>query len=221
MVKKSLSLFFVFFFSTTFTLAADIPIRARVFLGASNGNLSNVNTELKSLSLDEMGSIPFFGAEVTYSVLPALEVGLNYLKRQNIRKSSANAGQDYEAQFDQSVFLGIARVPLLKTNVFRIDAFAGAGGSNTNLKINSATVVGEVSKKDSKEFVASFTSRYGASVGAGYKGVYFYVEAGYEDNKVNSLDRTGNISSEISSIDMSGPFALIGLQFDAPEITKK
>ncbi len=217
--------YFLFISLTLFSLshidAATFPIRSRVFLGASEGKLSNVNTELRNLGLEEMGSVPFYGAELTYKVLPIVEVGLNYLKRQNTRKSTATSSSNYGAEFDQNIFLGILRIPFIKTSVLRIDVFAGIGGSNTKLKINTASVNGEVSKKDSKEFVASFTSRYGASVGAGFKGVYFYVEGGYEDNKVNSLDRTGNINTNISSIDMSGTYGLIGLQFDAPEIFSK
>jgi hypothetical protein len=200
--------------------AKDVPVRARVFLGASNGNLSNVNTELKALGLDELETIPIGGAEITYTVLPIFEVGLNYVKKQNVRTTSG-VGIDYQSEFDQSVFLAIARFQIVKTSFLRLDVFAGAGGSNTVLKITSATQTGELSKRDDKEFVASFASRYGASVAAGYKGFYLFVEGGYESNKVDSLTRTGNLSSNISSIDMSGPYGFLGLLIDAPDITRK
>ncbi len=129
----------IIFFGVVNTFAADLPIRGRVFLGSSNGSLSNVNNELKNLGLEELSSIPFFGAELTYSVLPFVEVGLNYLKRQNIRKSTSNPSLDYGTEFDQNVFLGILRIPFVKTSLLRIDVFAGFGGSNTTLNIKSAT----------------------------------------------------------------------------------
>ncbi|MCC7403840.1 MAG: hypothetical protein IT288_05515 [Bdellovibrionales bacterium] len=207
-------------FSCAQAYAADVPVRARVFLGASNGNLSNVNTELKALGLDELDTIPIGGAEITYTVLPIFEVGLNYVKKQNVRKT-AGVGVEYQSEFDQSVFLAVARFQIVKSSVFRLDVFAGAGGSNTTLKINSATQSGELSKRDDKEFVAAFASRYGASIAAGYKGFYLFVEGGYESNKVDSLTRTGTLSSNISSIDMSGPYGFLGLLIDAPDITRK
>ena len=74
-----MSVWLIIFVSVVNTFASDFPIRGRVFLGSSDGNLSNVNKELKNLGLEELGSIPFYGAEITYSVLPLMEVGINYL----------------------------------------------------------------------------------------------------------------------------------------------
>ena len=218
-IYKVLSLAIVILFSNL-SFAAP-PISGRVFIGASDGDLTNVNNELQALGLEEFGSIPMYGAEITYAVLPVLEVGLNYVKKQNIRETSGGAGTDYKAEFDQDVFLAVARVPFFKTSFLRLDVFGGIGGSNTTLNINSATQSGEITKSDDSEFVASVASRYGLSVSVGYKGVYFFVEGGYENNKVDSLKRTGTLSDNISFIDMSGPYGFVGLQFDSPKITKK
>jgi hypothetical protein len=206
------------FFSSA-SLAADFPVQGRVFVGAINPKFDNVNQELRRLGLEEIGSVPMFGAEVTYAVLPILEVGLNYSKRANVRKTSGVSG--YLSELDQDVALAVARVPFIKTSVVRIDVFAGVGGSNTTLKIKSATQTGEISKRDSKEFFASVASRYGASAAVGFRGFYFFFEGGMESNKVDSLTRTGTVGGNIQYIDFTGPYGLIGLHIDGATLTKK
>jgi hypothetical protein len=219
------NIFCILIFFSGFTLhsqlfAAEIPVRARVFLGSSEGNLANINTELKFLGLDDLGAIPFYGAELTYLFIPTIELGFNFWKRQNVRKSSSPSGTDYGASLDQNILVAIVRVPFLKTSVFRMDVFAGLGGSNTVLSIKSATQSGDITKKDEKDFLAALTTRYGASIAVGFRGVYFFFEGGYESHKIDSPIRTGSLSASISTIDLTGPFGLIGLQFDTPEITR-
>jgi hypothetical protein len=207
---------------SSMSLAADFPVQGRVFIGGIKPNFGNVNQELRALGLEEIGLVPMLGAEVTYAVLPFLEVGLNYSKRANVRKtSSANANGTYQSELDQDVALAVVRVPFIKTGIVRLDVFAGVGGANTTLKIKSATQAGELSKRDGKEFFASIASRYGASAAVGFRGFYFFFEGGMESNKVDSPTRTGTAGANIQYLDFTGPYSLIGLHIDGATLTKK
>ncbi len=111
----------------------------------------------------------------------------------------------------------VARVGFLKTPIFRADVFAGVGGSNTSLKINTATQVGELSKKESGDWFASPCFAYGVSAAAGYKNFYFFLEVGMQNNSVSGLKMDGTLSGNtalIDKIDLSGPYFAAGFLFD-------
>ena len=54
----------------------------------------------------------------------------------------------------------------------------------------------------------------GGSVAFGYQGFFLVFEGGLETNKVKSLTRTGTVSNNVDTIDLSGTYASIGLMFD-------
>lgn len=197
------------------------PVQGRVFIGALSPDFTALNAEMRSLGLEEFGTMPMFGAEVSYQLATLLEVGLNYSKRANVRKESASTGADYKAELDQDVAIGTVRIPFVKTSVMRFDVFAGAGGSNTTLKLKSATQTGELSKKDAGSFFASVVTRYGASAAFGFRGVYLVVEGGSETNKVDNLQATGTVGSNIQSIDFSSQYFTLGLLIDGVTLKRQ
>jgi len=76
-------------------------------------------------------------------------------------------------------------------------------------------------KASDKDSFGSFVSSYGATLGIGYKWVYLIVEAGYEDNRISSLKRTGTASTAIRDINLSGNFVSVGLLFDGIKASSK
>lgn len=195
--------------------ADEFPVQGRVFAGVTSVDPSNMNQELRAQNLQEFKSISKFGAEITFPVASYLNVGIGYAKRYMSKdETDSSPSTDYQALINQDAVLLLARVPFIKTDIFRADVFAGVGGSNTTLTIKTASQDGELTKREGNDWFASLYASYGASVAVGYKNVYFIVEGGFESNKVDSFKRNGTINGNIQTVDLSGPYVMVGLMFD-------
>lgn len=220
-MKLNLLLLFLFSFSNI-ALAKDFPVQARLFAGAVQADPKDVNTELEAQSLRTIDSVLQYGFEATYPVAKALSIGLRYNRRNLVRdEDDSSPVTDYQAELDQNSVSAIARIPLLKTNIVRFDIFGGVGGSNTTLKIKTATQDGEISRKEGGDWFATPITSYGGSLAIGYKKFYFVIEGGMESNKVGGLKRTGTVNTNIESIDLSGYYFTFGLLFDGMTASKK
>ena len=60
-----------------------------------------------------------------------------------------------------------------------------------------------------------WTKRGGTSAAVGYKNFYLVVEGGQESNNVDPFKYSGNINSNIQSVDLSGAYVTVALMFDA------
>ncbi|UYL09245.1 hypothetical protein B9G69_001485 [Bdellovibrio sp. SKB1291214] len=192
----------------------QLPVNGRLFIGSTNVSPTELNTSLESQSMKKVDSITQYGVEIVYPAFQYLDVGVRYAKRTlNNDENPANAATDYTAKIDQDTFMFLARVPFYKSDVLRLDAFAGAGGSNTTYTIKSATEDGSLTKKANSGWFATPYAAAGASLAVGYKWIYFIMEGGIESNKPESFDRSGSVSSNINQIDLSGGYLTIGILF--------
>lgn len=111
--------------------------------------------------------------------------------------------------------MGIARMPLFKTDVVHFDIFAGAGANKTAVTLKSATQDGKLEKD------VSLTAAGGASLALGFKKFFVIFEGGYELNKLDSLSRSGTLNNNVGTIDLSGSYFFLGLMFEGiPVFTK-
>lgn len=215
MKSAILGLLVFFVAQSSFAAGNEFPIQLRLFGGAVNTTLTDLNTELRSQGLAEFGTTPKIGLEATYKVAKFFDFGINYSKRAHFKEEATpDPATEYAAYLDQDVILVVGRVPFIKTDLLTADIFAGVGGSNTSLKLKSASQDGELSKKEGGDWVASLATAAGLSIGVGYKWIYLFAEGGYESNKVDGFKRTGNISPNITSLDFTGPYVAIGLIID-------
>ena len=197
-------------------------MQARLFAGVTDVKPENLNQELTAQGLREFKSISKFGAEITYPVARFLDVGMNYTKRYMSRDEiDSDPSTDYQALLDQDTISLVARVPVLKTGIVRLDAVAGIGGSNTTLTLKSASQDGELLRREGGDWLATLYSNYGASIAIGYKNFFLVVEGGVESNKVDSFKRKGTINENIHTIDLSGSYVTVGLLFDGISAHKK
>jgi hypothetical protein len=200
--------------SVSFAEPKQLPVNGRLFIGSTNVSPSDLNTSLESQSMKTIDTITQYGVEIVYPAFQYLDVGVRYAKRTvNNEENPANAATDYTAKIDQDSFMFLARVPFYKSDIVRLDVFAGAGGSNTTYTIKSASEDGSLSKKANSGWFATPYAAAGASVAVGYKWIYFVMEGGVESNKSDSLDRSGTVSSSINNIDLSGGYLTIGILF--------
>lgn len=203
------------------SLAKDVPVQARLFAGSATVDPKELNTELGVQGLKKVENYYQYGVEVSYPILPIFDFGLRYSKHYVQRDElQSSLLTDYKAQIDQDSAMFIARIPVVKTAIVRLDAFAGFGGSNTTLTMKTATQDGQLTRKDETGWFASPYSVYGGSVAIGYKMFYLVVEAGMESNKPTGFTKKDNITSNIQSIDLSGSYVNVGLLFDGVALKK-
>ncbi|KYG68086.1 hypothetical protein AZI87_02145 [Bdellovibrio bacteriovorus] len=206
---------FVLFSSLDLASAKEIPVQGRLFAGMETIDPKNVNETIEAQGLKKFESINRLGIEITYPLHRYLDIGVRYTKRlADVEENPENASTDYSAKIDQDSMLLLARVPLFKTDLLYFDLYAGVGGSNTTLKVKTASQDGEFTRRASGDWVATPYAAAGASFAIGYKKFYLVFEGGYESNKVDGFTRTGSASTSIDTLDLSGGYFSLGLMFD-------
>lgn len=211
MIKQILSVV-LFLTLAQSVFAEEFAAKGRIFIGSTNANPTELNTEMASQNIKEFKTLSKYGVDITYVLNSFLDVGLRYERiNQNNLEVTAAAGQDYHGTLTQDAMMGVARTTFLKTDIFRGDVFGAIGAANTQFSIVNATQDGQLTTGGFK----SLTAKAGASVGAGYKNVFFFVEGGYDYNKISSgLDREKTINNNVSTLDLSGGYLVVGLLFD-------
>lgn len=202
--------------------AKEILVQARLFVGSTSINPDNLNDSIEADGLEKMEGMTHLGVEITYPVLKYLDVGARYTKKyEDSEESPANPATNYSAELSQDAYLLIARVPITRSDSFRLDVFAGVGGTNTNLKLKTISQNGELTKGIGNSWYSSPYAAAGVSMAMGFKKIYVVFEGGYEHNKVDGFKRSGNPSANIDDLDLSGGYFTIGLMFDGiPGTTK-
>lgn len=194
-------------------LAADRMGQARLFLGSTQVSPSELNTEMTAQGIKNVNLNNQFGVEITFPIKNYFNAGLRYSRRIISQDEETNGSNtDYLLSINQDVMAGVIRVPLMKNEYTVLDVVVGVGGSNTDYSIKTATQDGSLTKKSTP--FATMYSTAGVSFGVG-KGKYFFViEAGYDSQKVDGFERSGNINNNVNSIDLSGAYLTIGFMFD-------
>jgi hypothetical protein len=212
----------IFAFQNDSVYAETIPLNARFFIGSTLVDPQNLNTELTAQSLKNIDSITAMGVEATHSIFSHLDWGFRYTKRTLLVKELVdNPATDYQGELNQDSVMLLLRVPFFKSDIFRADFFGGVGGSNTKFKIKTASQDGELTRAKSGDWFATPYTSFGGSVAVGYKKFYFVVEGGVESNKVDKLERTGTVNTNVNTIDLSGSYITVGLLFDGLSGTRK
>jgi hypothetical protein len=207
----------VFFVFGSRVMAADMGLgQGRLFLGSTKTSPSELNTELTAQGLKNVDLNNQFGIEITFPTFQYLRLGLRYTHHLISQDETvSDPTTDYKAGLTQDALMGIARVPLLKTDYLHFDVFAGAGVNNSTYTEKTASQDGKLEKSASPVLAA------GASLALGFKQYFVFFEGGYESNKLDDMKRSGNLNSNVNSIDLSGSYFLVGLMFDGIPIFSK
>lgn len=203
-------------------LAKEFPAQARLFAGSGSVKPEDVNLEYEAQGLKKVDLLYQYGVEITTPLGRFLNAGMRYTRRNVLRDELVSTSlTSYQADITQDSVALVARIPFIKSNFVRVDAFAGVGGTNTTLKMTSAAQDGELTRKDADGWFGAPYTSYGGSVAIGYKQFYLVVEGGIETNKITDLKRTGNMNTNIQTIDLSGSYFTVGLLFDGISATRK
>jgi len=202
---------------TSTAFAGDMGMgQARLFLGAAPVDPKDVNAALTAQSMKNIKTSNQYGLEITFQTLQYLQLGLRYSHHYISQdEDPSNEATDYKTDMSQDAMMGVARVPLMKTDYMKLDVFAAAGINSTVATLKTASVDGKLEKTGSPYYTA------GASVAFGYKQYYLFFEGGYEGNKVDDLKPSGNMPNPVTSIDLSGSYFLVGFMFDGIPIFSK
>ncbi|OYZ18932.1 MAG: hypothetical protein B7Y39_12935 [Bdellovibrio sp. 28-41-41] len=194
--------------------SGEVPSQIRIFYGKGLVNSTVINDYLTTQNLDSIKDINRIGAEVAlYSGSSKMfNFGLKYFLGQ---KTIDGATSGEHATVTQGVWQFIGRATLTRKDTHYIDFLLGAGGGSLAFLRETATSRSmlERNQYSSRIFTAGF------SAGFGYKRLYFYLEAGYDHNYVGSMERTSGSLTPFEGIDMSGPYATIGIMIDGIPIT--
>jgi len=193
--------------------------QARLFLGLTKTTPTELNTELTAQGLKNVESNGQGGLEITFPTFSYLNLGLRYTKRWTSQEEQSSTANGSNANISQDVADFIARGSILKSDVLRIDAVVGAGGSNTKYDIKTASQDGSLEKNGTP--FATVHALAGVSLALGKGKFYFVVEAGYEMNKVDGFTQSGTINNNVGKIDLSGTYATVGLMFDGIPVFNK
>jgi hypothetical protein len=140
--------FFVLTIVSDLVFAKDIPMQVRLFAAGVSADPKNLNQIITSEGIEKVDTVGQFGIEATYPTAKFLDIGLRYSKTAiNNEEDPKNAATDYHVKIDQDLALAVVRIPIIKTNLFIADAFAGYGGSNTTIDLKTASQNGELTKK--------------------------------------------------------------------------
>jgi hypothetical protein len=200
--------------SAVFAAGKEFPVNARLFAGLQSVNPSNINDTITTQSLKKIENVTQYGVEILFPTFKYLELGARYTKHlSNNDENPSDTSTEYFSKIDQDAVMLMARVPFIQTDIFRADVFAGIGGTNTTVTIKNASQDGELKKTASEGWFGAPYSAAGASVSVGYKWIFFTMEGGYEMNKVDGFDRSGNVNSAINTLDLNGSYITIGLLF--------
>lgn len=196
--------------------AEPILVRARLFGGVTQINSTDLDGLLTSQSFKTAGLLPGAGVEISRPIFPLFEVGLRYqlrfLKR-GLQGLSAEETTPYAA-LRQDSFQVMARLTLIRTKLLWFDAAGGIGGYNTQFEFKNTSQDGELSSSSLKDFGASPMYSFGASAGVGARGFYLIGELGYERSRATKLGATGSMPASVTTMDLSGPYFLLGMMFD-------
>jgi hypothetical protein len=217
MVLK-ISFLMIFLLLAPASFAESSIAKARFFGISSTINPTELNDELALQNIKDFKSLTKYGVDLTYQLNNRLDIGLRYERAgQRSFEIVPTVGQNYQATLIQEAIYGVARTTYLKTDIFRGDAFLGAGAANTNFKLQSATQDGRLMSSG----YTSFAAKAGASIGIGLIEVFLFFEGGYDYNKVESgLEREGVIGDKLGTFDLSGSYFAVGLLFDGIEVHK-
>jgi hypothetical protein len=207
---------------TTTARAAGFPVQARLFASATKVDPSALNAEMTSEGLMNYSYFTAVGVEMTYPMGRLLDVGLRYTKHwQQLDEKPITTATEYYGKMDQDTVSAVLRIPVMRRGMLKFDVFGAIGGTNSTFTMKTATVDGSLKKSNSGDYwVATPYYAAGSSVGIGFKKFYIFAEAGYENNRVNNFTSQGTIA-DIGTIDMSGPYLLVGVLFDGVTATKQ
>lgn len=214
-LKSQLVLGFLLILSTSSVFAKNDMGQGRLFLGSTQADPKELNTELTAQGIKNVELNNKFGVEITFPTFTYLNLGLRYSYNLiSNDENPADPNTDYLAKATQNSFLGVARIPFYKNDYVHLDVFAGVGANNMTYSIKTSSQDGKLEQSTIPTYAA------GASAAFGFKKYFIFFEGGYESNLAKDLKSSGTINTNVTKIDLTGSYFVIGLMFDGIPIFK-
>lgn len=207
-----LMLAFVFIYSQSALSAREFPAQLRLYTGKSLINSTVINDYLATQTLDPMKEVGRVGIELGAMANKHIYLGFKYnLGQKTIDGPTSGESVTLTHGFGQI----IGRVAFVKADTHYVDFLLGIGGASLALlkKGNTDSML-ERTDYSSRIFNAGF------SAGIGYKRFFIFTEVGYEKNYVGPMERTQGTLAPIEGVDLSGPYATVGIMIDGIPVSK-
>lgn len=193
--------------------AGKEKLLGRFTVGQAQTDADDLDAVMTTHGIEDFKNLNKFGLELTYPVLGSLELGGRF-EELSASRPATSGSTSTDGSIKQQTFQLIARLPFIETSIFRMDIFGGYGASNTIIKVYSPSQTGKFENTSVNRWHNSSLSSYGLSAALGYKGFYLFLEGGYQTNTVSDFEKSGNLSSNLPSLDISGPYASVGVLLD-------
>jgi hypothetical protein len=197
----------------------------RVFGGTQEPKLEQVNSELKAVNLEPMESLVTLGAEAIVPLFWRVSFGFRFIgKTVESEDVSGNVQNELDknyAYLHQVNAIGLLRFRLVDKTYFKADIFGGAGLAKTKLRIRAEDDTDGHYTRGYRSENRTGLSTAGGSLAVGFGNVFLFIEAGHEWQNVRLLDKTGTLNTNITKLEMDGPYYFAGLAFDGiPDLPK-
>jgi hypothetical protein len=225
-VKSRLILLLLFSASTILHFSAqaavEFPAKARFFLGSASIKPVQLNDALSADGMEKFNYLPSYGFEITTKLYKFIDYGFRYTKHStSVEENPPVPSTWHKVEIDQDCVQFVLRANILTGKVIRADLFGAVGGNNMTLTFDTSTQSGELTKKANYiGGLGSFMSTYGATIGIGYNWLHLMIEGGFENNKINNLDRYGTVPQNIRDLDLSNGYVLVGFMLDGVTATR-
>ncbi len=194
----------------------EVINQIRFFYGQSTIKSSEVNTITSAAGLEEFKKLDHFGLEVSRDVATYFNLGLRFsVETARTKMADSSVSSEYDANLGQVTLMPMLNFPFIKSEIIKMDAVTGIGLSNTSFRIKTVDQNGSYASK-----LSSPSALAGLSLAIGKKYVFLKVEGGYEYRKASGFNKTGTLTGNIDTIDLSGPYFNIGIYIDGLKLGK-
>lgn len=209
--KISALVFILIPFITINTKAADLGIKwSEIRIFGTKNNFSKELTDINNLTatdgVPKLDSLTGIGIEADGRVLPWLKVGTR-ITGILMSASREDAPMPATSYVTVQKYAGgiLGRIPIVDKEYLLFDLVTELGISNNKIEIQTNAGKGTFTKNN------NFYQRTGVSIGIGGPSIKFLFEAGNEWNNLSGITSEGNLTNNISSVDLSGPFFAAGI----------
>jgi hypothetical protein len=207
--------------ATTFAESENARFHVRLYGGAHSIQPTDLNNVVTPVSIEEFKSLPIYGLEVAYAVLPFVTTGVRmeagYTRNKETSASPTVPDNPYYSSISTQETSAVVRLTVLHTQVVHFDVFGALGSTKASVDVRTGSGEATYTAQNS----LGGTQSYGASIGGGWSSVYLYLEGGHRNVTLSDITREGHLSNNITSLDLSGNYVKVGLLFAGlPEFIK-
>ncbi len=188
----------------------EVINQIKISYGQRSLNPKDANALVEADGIESFKKINYLGLEASRDLGSFVNLGLRMnLGMMRAKPTDSTVSGTYYASLSQVDFLIMLNFPFVKSEKFKAEIVSGIGASSSSLTIKTASQDGGFSATQSLP-----TAVIGAAMAVGHKYVFLRIEGGYEYSKPSSFVKTGTPTGTLETLDLSGPYIIVGILID-------